>query len=132
MKGSRPARMPRGTGFGERDPGQYAPEPPAIPIARLQDLAMLGGDRVERGLDLLVLDLRGRRLLRGERLGEEGLSGGGERGRHSLAASQLVDVPEDRVEPGAAVRAAIELRKRLPRLEEDLLGEVLRLRRAAR
>ena len=91
MKGSRPARMPRhGTGFGERDPGPYAPEPPAIPIARLQDLAMLGGDRVERGLDLLVLDLRGRRLLSGERLGEEGLSVGAERERNSLAASQLV------------------------------------------
>jgi hypothetical protein len=93
---------------------------------------MLGGDRVERGLDLLVLDLRGRRLLSGERLGEEGLSLGAERERNSLAASLLVDVPEDLVEPGAAVRAAIELRKRLPRLEEDLLGEVLRLRRAAR
>jgi hypothetical protein len=41
MKGSRPARMPvYGTGFRGRDPGLYAPQPPAIPVAPLQHPAI--------------------------------------------------------------------------------------------
>ena len=93
---------------------------------------MPGLSGVERGGDLLVLDFRWGRLLGGERLGEQGLAFGAERERDPLAAPLLVHVPEDLVEPRAAVRAALEPAERLPGLEEDLRREVLGLGRPAR
>ena len=100
-------------------------------VGEEEDLPVLGAERVERGGDLLVLDLGGGRLLGGERLGEAGLALGAERERDLLAAPLLVHVPEDLVEPRAAVRAPLELPERLPGLEEDLGREVLGLGRAA-